>query len=540
MKQRINNYNFIIILTEAIVWMLLFFYIFSLTVNAKDQVASFDQLIEWIENHKSTGGTITLTDDITICEEEVYEYVNAKYENEITVDMAGHTIYVEGYLDLWPYIKIIGKETQKEIFHVCSGGELRLVSIQVDAGETGTAIVQEEGSFLMYGSEEEWGLPPFLCNGRIIPAKTITAAAYSWYNFKDIPVIRIPEEENFTSDLLPNKVMARVNREYQDLEEEVDVAWDTSAFPKQKQRTLLTGTFVDGYSAYKGYVPRCLIVWESETTPFFLNAYTESDKWYDNFFIYGETPKRGYVYIQGSDDGENWKEITNAEEYEPIRAEENDTLEWYFYYSKEEMNEKIPRYFRMVQELEDGTEVYSESMEISEDNLFVQADIGGGRGGEISPLEGEDRLQVTTEKEEFSEPSHNVESGELEENKKNNLGNELKKDQTILKMEEEPMDPSSTERSEKETEDDLENSMDNNSSDQDITLKTESDKENTLKENADGIENTKGAENATQLQGDKKDEKFSQEGKKESVIGMGIVLMILLGSVIFTIKYKKK
>lgn len=116
----------------------------------------------------STGGTIVLTSDITVPASESFTYTNGRYRKEVVVETMGHTIRVEGSLVLWPYLTVRGKDSQKELFHVYPGGELRLVSICLDAGENGTAVIQENGSFFMYGSEEEMCLPEFSCTGAIL------------------------------------------------------------------------------------------------------------------------------------------------------------------------------------------------------------------------------------------------------------------------------------------------------------------------------------------------------------------------------------
>ena len=119
-------------------------------------------------------------------------------------------------------------------------------------------------------------LPAFTCTGQIISSQTMTAAACWRYDCKNLPVIRIPDGADFTTDILPDKVMSIVNRDHQEYEEELPVVWDKITFPTEHKRTLVTGEFADGYAQYEDYMPQCLVVWESDTTPFFLNVYLES------------------------------------------------------------------------------------------------------------------------------------------------------------------------------------------------------------------------------------------------------------------------
>lgn len=237
------------------------------------------------------------------------------------------------------------------------------------------------------------GLPEFSCTGQIISSQTTTAAAYWYYNLEELPVIRIPDGGEFTPDMLPSKLLALINRDNGESEEEVPVIWDENTFPSEQKRALVQGSFADGYTQYGDSAPRCLVVWESEENPFFLNVYLEqATEWYDMVFLYGETPQAGTVSLQSSDDGETWRELTDTDGYEPITAGPKEALMWMLSYSHADSGTERPRYYRMVLLLEDGTECYSEALELTDDFFFTAADIEGGRGGETSPNQGDDLL----------------------------------------------------------------------------------------------------------------------------------------------------
>ncbi len=266
------------------------------------KAASFDALRASLAQMQSTGGTIVLTQDIVVPADASYTYNNGRYRKEVTIETNGHTIFVEGYLTLWPFLTIRGDGSQQTLFHVKPGGDLRLVSICLDAGENGTAIVQDEGAFLMYSSEESMGLPAFSCTGEIISAKTTTAAAYWRYDCEKLPIVRVPDGTDFTADMLPDQVLASVNRDYQEYEEEIPVIWDETTFPTEHERTLIQGRFTDAYAQYGDYFPQCLVVWESDTEPFFLNVYLESvTQSYDMVFMYTQSPVSGTLanYYRG-------------------------------------------------------------------------------------------------------------------------------------------------------------------------------------------------------------------------------------------------
>lgn len=370
------------------------------------EAADFSELVSLLNQMQSTGGTIGLTQDITVPESEMYTYINGRYRKEVVVETNGFTVYVEGSLELWPFLTIRGSGSSDELFHVNPGGELRLISICLDAGENGTAVVQEEGSFFIYGSEESMGIPEFSCSGRIICADTMTASAYWSYSCENLPIVRIPDNEDFSVDMLPEKVLANVNRGHQEYEEVVPVDWDETMFPDEHQRTLVKGTFAEGYTQYKNYQPQCLVIWESETNPYFLNVYLETvAERYDMVFMYGEAPQAGTIYVQSSEDGENWCEISGTEGYMPIETDKNSSFSWILSYSGTESEDERPEYYRLYQILDDGTGCYSEALFLNEGLFFTGADIEGGRGGETSPEEGEDQLSDFVPETENNEQS---------------------------------------------------------------------------------------------------------------------------------------
>lgn len=357
------------------------------------EVSSFEEFTSSLGQMQRTGGTVVLTQDITVGAQASYAYSNGRYQKEVVIQTNGHTIHVEGSLELWPFLTIRGDGSQGELLHVHPGGELRLISIGLDAGETGTAVIQEEGAFLLCTSEAGMGLPAFSCVGQILSSQAVTAAADWGYHPEKLPIVRIPEGTDFTADLLPHRVPSVVNRDRQEYEEALPVIWDETTFPTEHKRTLVRGKFPDGYAPYQDYVPLCLVVWESETSPFFLNVYLESaTPTYDMVFMYGEAPQAGTVYVQSSQDGESWTDLSGTDGYTPVDVEEHAGFSWLLSYDRQDSAQERPRYYRLLQVLEDGTQLLSDALELTDDWIFTAADIGGGRGGETSPNEGEHQL----------------------------------------------------------------------------------------------------------------------------------------------------
>lgn len=501
------------------------------------EVSTFDEFTSSLNQIQSTGGTIVLTQDITVPAQESYTYNNGRYQKEVVIETNGHTISVEGYLELWPYLTICGDGSQKELFHVYPGGELQFVSICLDAGENGIAVIQEKGSFLIYISEENMGLPAFSCTGQIISSKTTTAAAYWWYHCEELPIVCIPAGADFTVDMLPDQVLSVVNRDHQKYEEEVSVVWDETTFPTEHERTLVRGGFVDGYSQFENYVPQCLIIWESDTSPFFLNVYLESiTQWNNMVFMYGQSPQPGTIYIQSSDDGENWAEISGTDDYAPVEVKKDANFSWILFYDQSDSAQKRPRYYRLLQILDDGTKLYSDALELNDDLIFTVADIEGGRGGETSPNEGED--QLTNHMPDMPETESVDET----------LSSKLPDPSIEMQQDIEPDDSQQpkNEIGESESHDDVEDKEESsNFNDPTDPVSTSSPSDIiTAAQPEEDEENEQEAAlakaNGEQSESVETDGKISRSTDAERFAGIAIVVCILAGSIVFSVFKCKK
>lgn len=68
-------------------------------VNGNDTAATAEEFEAWLHAHKTTGGTLTLTQDIYI--EHDFDYLSGtmiRYLQPVTIDTGAHTIYVKGFL----------------------------------------------------------------------------------------------------------------------------------------------------------------------------------------------------------------------------------------------------------------------------------------------------------------------------------------------------------------------------------------------------------------------------------------------------------
>ena len=58
------------------------------------EVSSFYELTESLNQKQSTGGTVVLTQDITVPAGEYYTYNNGRYRKEVVIETDGHTVYM--------------------------------------------------------------------------------------------------------------------------------------------------------------------------------------------------------------------------------------------------------------------------------------------------------------------------------------------------------------------------------------------------------------------------------------------------------------
>lgn len=132
----------------SITFIISIFINFSLVqATNNDSINNFNEFSTWIKEHKDTGGTLTLNNDIHI--NQNFNFTDLKNPNnrgKITIDCNNYTIYIEANVDftyLAYNLRFVGDNT---IFHVKQGASLYL-----DQGvfETNNyAIVQDEGSIL--------------------------------------------------------------------------------------------------------------------------------------------------------------------------------------------------------------------------------------------------------------------------------------------------------------------------------------------------------------------------------------------------------
>ena len=88
-----------VIITCLMSFLIAFFSPFVSYAQAQDEeqyleVSSFDEFTLSLNQIQSTGGTLVLTQDITVPAEESYTYNNGRYRKDVVIETKGHTINV--------------------------------------------------------------------------------------------------------------------------------------------------------------------------------------------------------------------------------------------------------------------------------------------------------------------------------------------------------------------------------------------------------------------------------------------------------------
>ncbi|HJA67802.1 hypothetical protein B5F07_11160 [Lachnoclostridium sp. An169] len=406
MLSRCHSKIFRYIIAGSILFVLALGGLFPTAVRGEEtgRVSSFEELCQWIDEHITTGGIVTLTDNITVPEDESYTYLNAIYRKEIIIRPEGYTIYVEGTLELWPYLSVHGAGGEEGVFCVRSGGTLLLTSISIDTGsEENTAVLQENGAVLKYGEDTALGLPEFSCVGKIVSAEKITVSAVSAYSYEKIPVVTVPEGTACTPRMLPEYVTAYVWENGEEVLTELPVTWNTAELPERGSRGEVTGRFGETYEAYRSGNPLCLVVTASESRPYFLHCYASEYGGSTTLVFYAVLPGEGEYWLCGSDNGEDWTRIEKSGE-----QLETGEVSWLISY----LDGEQPFHYYAVSRDQGGEILYSDILEFTENSVFAAADIDGGRGGETSPVEGENLFPGAGETGDANETGTNDGAGD--------------------------------------------------------------------------------------------------------------------------------
>ncbi|MBD5487728.1 MAG: hypothetical protein HDR13_02910 [Lachnospiraceae bacterium] len=354
---------------------------------APDSVSSGPDLIEWMELHKDTGGTVKLTDHVVL--EEDYTYCpNGINRPSVFVDTDKYTITVTGEIELMSDNHLIfsGQPDGKSIFYVAPKGALSMMGVAVESGQC--ALWQEEGAGLVMEDCHISGNIHYADTPFVIYQNTVYV---------------VVEKGQTVNDVLPTEISCTVNRQGQlSHNEPVPLSWNlegSDVQQEERRRLQLQGSFLQAASAEPAL---CTVAYNDYPLTFLDVTATDDGARYT--FRGGYTKPEEALPItiisEYSFDGENWivYDETNVKDVEAgffigFRAEECDRAAYSNIYIRLQWNDNGTRYFSNV-------------LCYAADNLEHVEDIGGSRGG------GTSIINLPEDPQEKSDDTNQAESEE--------------------------------------------------------------------------------------------------------------------------------
>ena len=362
------------------------------TESAPDLVSTGPALIEWLESHKNTGGTVKLTDHVTL--DGYYCFCpNGINKPAVHVDTDQYTITVAGEIEFMSdnQLTFSGQPDGNGIFCVAAQGMLSVAGIAVESGRC--ALWQEEGA------------------GLVIEDCRISGSVH----YADIPFVTernlvciVVDKGQTLQDVLPSHISCTVNRQGKlSHNEMVPLTWNLEGSDRQQEerrRFQIQGSFLHAASAAP---VSCTVVYNDYPLTFTDVAASVSGSMY--MFRGGYTKPEGALPIkvlsEYSFDGDNWitYDETNVTYYNEgffiaLQSEERDAASY-------------PNIYIRLQWNDNGTPLFSNVLCFAADNLEYVEDIGGSRGGGTSitnpPEEPQKTAEDTVSKEEKPAPAAN-------------------------------------------------------------------------------------------------------------------------------------
>lgn len=339
----------------------------------QEAVATGQELVSWMEAHKTTGGTVTLTEDITL--EDMWYFVPDRAGRpDLTVDTAGHSITVRGEISFLSdhHLTFRRPEGGKPVFHVKKRGLLSLEGTDIGEEKTDQAAAAEEGNDALV-QDEGAGLLVTDCavSGKICYAQT----PFVRYNS---PVTVVAEPGQTAADVIPQVIASQVIREGKVFyDENVPVSWELSGTEKLQQdrrRFTVRGSFPGAACITE---PVCTVAYNDFPLTFTDVTAAHSLSLY--LFKGGYTKPEGTMPIRVSSeysfDNKNWIHYsidTVTDRREPF----------FIGLTKEEWDVSVhPSVYIRLRCDHDGTEYYSNVLRYTADDLDRAVDQGGNRGG---------------------------------------------------------------------------------------------------------------------------------------------------------------
>lgn len=199
--------------------------------SAAEPVSTGAELMEWMENHKNTGGTVKLESNVTL-DGYCSFCPDGRNMPPVFVDMNGYRITVTGDSEFWSdgHLVFQGQEGEQEVFRVATGGRLSLNGLIVEGGQC--ALWQEEGAGMTLDNCQ--------VSGNVHYADTPFVYDYE-------PVCVIVERGQTADDVFPSEIEGSINQQGQvSYYQKIPVTWNlegTKSQQEERKRFSVQGSF---------------------------------------------------------------------------------------------------------------------------------------------------------------------------------------------------------------------------------------------------------------------------------------------------------
>ncbi len=382
--------------------------------SAAEPVSTGAELMEWMENHKNTGGTVKLEGNVTL-DGYCSFCPDGRNMPPVFVDMNGYRITVTGDSEFWSdgHLVFLGQEGEQEVFRVATGGRLSLNGLIVEGGQC--ALWQEEGAGMTLDNCQ--------VSGNVHYADTP-------FVYDHEPVCVIVERGQTADDVFPSEIEGSINQQGQvSYYQKIPVTWNlegTKSQQEERKRFSVQGSFSRAASREPAL---CTVIYNDYPLTFTEVRATANGRMYmfQGWYTKPEEELPITVASEYSFDGSNWskyeeKTVSDVSDafFIDILPEQWDTG----------VNPNI--YIRLRWD-NDGTYYFSNVLRFAADNLENVEDQGGNRGGGISivnpPETPKEQLPGTPDKhppEESKQQSPGFSGGNPPEDPQGSFRDELK------------------------------------------------------------------------------------------------------------------
>ena len=334
------------------------------TVPEPDTAATAEELLEWLQEHENSEGTLRLTADIFL--DDLFYMENPR--KNITIEAGEFAIIATGKVDFWRGgLTVRGQGGERGVFRAAKGGRLSIGYMTIEA-EEGFAVFQEEGA----------GLQVLQC---VVEESAVhySETPFVW-RWKPLQVVVKPGQT--AADLLPQTVKAYdVNRLGQMNPEEVPVVWELAEHESSEEQRLRFDAVGSAPGFTYGSPPVCTVIYDDYPLTFlYVNAKKKEGGQGESYLFSGtfSIPEDRLPFTITQDysfDGVNWTV------YEEIEVNAPDTSFGISCAANAGDIQRFPDVFIRLSWNDGGTMYYSNVLRFARDNMEKSEDHGGNRGG---------------------------------------------------------------------------------------------------------------------------------------------------------------